>query len=37
MAGQLFPLGTPVPSTNITDRHDISWNIVESDVKHPNP
>jgi hypothetical protein len=28
---------SPVPSTNITDRHDIAWKIVESGVKHHNP
>ena len=34
-----FLPGTPVSSTNRSDRHDILgiWNIVESGVKHHNP
>ena len=36
-AGQWFSPGTPVTSTNKTDRHDYSWNIVESGVKHHEP
>ena len=32
--GQWFSPGTPVSSTNKTDRH---WNIVESGVKHHKP
>jgi hypothetical protein len=32
-AGQWFSLDTPVSSTNKTDCHDITWNIVESDIK----
>ena len=31
-----FP-GTPVSSTNKTDCHDYSWNIVESGDKQINP
>ena len=37
VTGQWFSLGTPVSFTNKTDRHDINWNIVESDIKHDNP
>jgi hypothetical protein len=36
-AGQWFSLGTPVSSTNKTDHHDITENVVESGVKHHNP
>jgi hypothetical protein len=36
MTGQWFSSGTPVSSTNKTDRHEITWNIVESGVKHHN-
>jgi hypothetical protein len=32
-----FSPGIPVSSTNKTYRHDISWNIVESGIKHHNP
>jgi hypothetical protein len=32
--GQWFSLGIPVSSTNKTDRHDYSWNIVEISIKH---
>jgi len=32
--GQWFSLGTPVSSTNKSDRHDIYWNFVESGFKH---
>ena len=32
----VFFSGTPVSSTNETDRHDNNWNIVESDVKYHN-
>ena len=32
-----FSPGTPVSTTNKTDRHDYNWNIVESDVKHHKP
>jgi len=36
--GQVFSPGTPVSSTNKTDRHDIyNWNNVESGVKHHKP
>ena len=35
-AGQWFSLGTPVSSTNKTDRQDIT-EIVESGVKHHSP
>ena len=35
-AGRWFSLGTPVSSTNKTDRHDIG-DIVESGVKYHNP
>jgi hypothetical protein len=34
VACQWFSQGTPVSSTNKTDRQH--WNIVESDVKHQN-
>jgi hypothetical protein len=37
VAGQWFSLGTPVSSTNKTDRHDIAENVVESGIKHHNP
>jgi hypothetical protein len=36
-AGRWFSPGTPVSSTNKTDRHDITENIVESGVKHHKP
>ena len=36
-AGRWFSPGTPVSSTNKTDRHDIAENIVESGVKHHKP
>jgi hypothetical protein len=36
-AGRWFSPDTPVSSTNKTDCHDISWNIVESGIKHQNP
>ena len=35
--GQWFSLGTPVSSTNKTDRPDYNWNIIESSIKHSNP
>ena len=36
-AGRWFSPGTPLSSTNKTDRHDIAENIVESGVKHHKP
>ena len=33
-AGRWFSPGTPVSSTNKTDRHDVTENIVESGVNH---
>jgi hypothetical protein len=35
--GRWISPGTPASSTNKTDSHDISWNIVESGVKQHNP
>jgi hypothetical protein len=35
--GQWFSPGTPVSSTNKTDRHDITEIFVESGVKHHKP
>jgi hypothetical protein len=35
--GLWFSLGTSISSTNKTDRHDITFNIVESGVKHNKP
>ena len=35
-AGLLFSTGTPVSSTNKTDRHIFNWNIVESGIKDHN-
>jgi hypothetical protein len=32
--GRWFSPGTPVSSTNKTDRHDFNWNIVGSAFKH---
>ena len=37
VTGQWFSPGTTVSSTNQTDRHDITWNITESSVKHHKP
>jgi hypothetical protein len=37
VACQWFCLGTPVSSTNKTDRQRYSWNIVESGIQHHNP
>jgi hypothetical protein len=34
--GLLFSPGTPVSSTNKTDRHIFTWNIVESGIKDHN-
>ena len=35
--GRWFSLGTPVSSTNETDRHWHNWNVVESGVNHHKP
>ena len=35
--GRWFSPGTPISSTNKTDRHDIAENVVESGAKHHNP
>ena len=34
--GLSFSPGTPVSSTNKTDRHIFNWNIFESGIKHYN-
>jgi hypothetical protein len=35
--GRWFSPGTPVSVTSISDRHDITENIVESGAKHHKP